>query len=370
MDNDVSNAVVIDHGSFSCKVGFAAESKPRAYIPSVVGNVFPTVMAGMLHKDCFVGEEALNKRGILRIRRPIERGRIVDWDSMEKLWYHCFYNELRTDPVESPIMLIEAPETLSSETEKMVEIMFDWNVPMVCVGQPLALSLATSGMSSGVVLDIGESSRTMVIRDGIPQMETFQKVDIGGGDLTSHMSRLVTRRGYSGFDRPGGLEMSQDIKEKLGQVCGSPSDLDASIASKLSDSTYELPDGNVLSLTSQETHACPEALFHPPLLGMEEEGVPQLVQKSLSVNPSEDLYQHVVLSGGSTLFPGFPERLQKELTALSGETVKLWAPKHRLYSAWLGGALVASLPPPSTRWVTKGEFEEAGPHIVHTKCAP
>ncbi|KAF9980917.1 actin, partial [Mortierella antarctica] len=88
------------------------------------------------------------------------------------------------------------------------------------------------------------------------------------------------------------------------------------------------------------------------------------------VDIRRDLYGNIVMSGGTTMYPGIADRMQKEITALapSSMKVKIVAPPERKYSVWIGGSILASLSTFQQMWISKMEYDESGPSIVHRKC--
>ncbi|KAI6654960.1 Actin-3 [Oopsacas minuta] len=369
-------ALVIDNGTAMCKAGFAGDDAPRAVFPSMVGNPYlEASLVGMGKKSSYVGDEAQVKRGILSLTYPMQRGIVTNFDDMEKIWHHTFYNELCVAPEDHAVLLTEQPMNPKANREKMMQIMFEtFNCPCTYFQIPGVLAVYASGRSSAMVLDIGEGvSHTLPIYQGYTFSNAIQRKELAGSDLNEYLMNILTERGYS-FTTSAEREIIRDLKEKLGYVA-TDFDQEMIMANSCSDieRVYELPDGQVFTM-GDERFRCTETLFRPSLLDREMEGVHKFVYNAITacdIDVRKDLYANILLSGGSTMFPGFQDRIQKEIGALAPWSiiVKVIAPPERQYSTWIGGSILASLSSFHSHWIVKQEYDERGPACVNkTSC--
>jgi len=198
MADDITSSVVIDSGCGYTRCDTASEDVPRFTFPTVIGKVtggmdIENMGQSLDPGQTFVGDEALQKRGLLSLSQPMHRGFVHDWEGMEKIWSHCYTSQLKLSPTESPVLTTCPPHEKKSIKEKTAQIFFEaLNVPgFYCFVNSL-LSMYGSGRTTGVVLDSGEEITTVLpIQEGSVLSHAQVMVDFGGSDLNLFLHRLL-----------------------------------------------------------------------------------------------------------------------------------------------------------------------------------
>jgi len=290
------------------------------------------------------------------------------------------------------------------------------------------LALYASGCITGMVVDLGgDVTHTVPICGGHALSHTISRLNLAGNELIDFLTRLLAKCIYS-FGNTAEREMVRDMKEKLcfvttdfereaamatwlsdiQQSHGLPKDctraakafidslvekegngglkttssylsrlpnelLDrvaamVSTASQQHQKSYELPDGQFITISHEQFHAT-EALFQPLLMCMESAGVHKLTCDSMmkcDVRIMNEMWRKVVLLGGNTMFPGMANHLRSELTKLAPPNinVKVIAPCEWKYSVWISGSILSFLSSFQSAWISKEEYDECGALVL------
>eukprot|EP00743_Colponemidia_sp_Colp-15_P003099 GILK01003349.1.p1 GENE.GILK01003349.1~~GILK01003349.1.p1 ORF type:complete len:426 (-),score=47.17 GILK01003349.1:181-1458(-) len=420
---DEVSAIVLDVGSATTRAGYAGEDTPKAVFPSCVG-VFDqgsgadamqidSLSAGASeksHNTYFVGNSAVNfRRDNVEMKGPMESGLIKDWDVMEQLWDHAFHKCLLADPKEHPLMVAEPSIHSRQSREKMAEILFEkYQAPAIFLSKSAVLSSFASGRATALVLDVGAKTTYAVpVHDGYALQKSILKYDVGGDFLTAELlkgleSNDVTVRPPWSFTKKvssdgqislthhtfpkthpsyvlfSKLEVIRDLKESLCRVAEQAFEEIAYQSLPNYIVPYELPDGTTVDV-GPEKYKIPELLFNGQGLNMEPvsfPGVHQMVVDSVSkcdLDIRREMYGNIIVTGGSSLFPGFVDRLQRELADVAPPTVKIKiiasnSSTERKFSSWIGGSILASLGSFQQMWMSKQEYAEHGATLVERKC--
>ena len=373
---------VIDSGSGFLKAGWAGNDSPSV--------VFPTILGRAEDGSITVGDEALASRfdDGLKLTNPVGHGFVTSWDDMEKIWHHTFYSKLGMDKghlAECSVHLTEMPLNPKRNRERATQIMFDIvNVKAMYLSTTAVLALFASGRTTGAVLDCGDDvSYAVAVYEGYALPHSVQRNDVCGRVLDEVMLKISSERGYSFAAAAADAETDlatrsvaqaqytiRGIKER---VCDVAVDFSQEMNQVSEEISYELPDGKVIAF-GNERFRCPEVLFQPTEgQTFEMKGIHMtlyLAINSADADMHRDLFANIVVCGGSTMFKSFGSRLKKELIpyAPPDTKIKVVAPPQRRYSSWIGGSLVSSLTAFQGMWVTRAEYDDAGPSIVHRKC--
>ena len=367
--DEKGKSIIIDNGSGYIKAALSGEENSEIIIPNCIGKPKSSDSSYEEKNEYVFGYDIELMKKKLKIKYPINRGIIQDWDQMEKIWGHVLY-QLHSSPEECNIMLTQPIVNPKDQAEKMIQIMFEtFDVQGFYITNPPFLSFYSIGKLTGLAVDSGASlTQYLAMLEGYLLPGTRDLIEFGGKDLTEYFVRLLNEIQYIPIDE------EKDISEKAKvKACYVALDFQSELK-YVEPFEYTLPDGKDIFIRDQRIRCC-EALYNPSLAGIDyDENIAEYCNKcikSCDYKQRNDLYSNIILSGGNTMFKGFAERFAEEIKKLAGnkyeEVVKVTTLYEKNFAALKGGCVLSSLPAFEEKWITKNEYEENGSYIVHRK---
>ncbi|KAL7721673.1 actin [Entamoeba marina] len=359
--------VIIDIGASTVKSAFSDKMKVNSIFTNVVGKprIRGCFMPGIAN-TFYIGEDAILKRGVLDIKRPIENGIITDWNDMEKIFHHTIYNEIRVPPEEQPLLLTYPNKSRRSDKERLSQLMFEvFSIPSFCLKLQEELSLYCTGKTTGTVVQCGDSGCLVVpVIDGNTLLHYGEYIDINGNDLDDYFRSSLLKKGFD-LCTLKDKEILRQIREKF---CYFSTNYLNEIQ-HIQHISYELPDGSLIDI-GKELIECPEALFNPYILNLNEIGIHQTTLNIISKCDScysNELHSNILLCGGNSMYNKMDERFENEIFDLSNKrvhTLKLPNSIEKIYSTIIGGSLLSSLSSFDTMCISKDIYDEYGPYMA------
>jgi actin, other eukaryote len=375
---DLYPPIVVCGGRHTLSAGFAGDECPRTVFPPLIGR--PRVVGPSGLHEKYVGDEAVAKRSILApLRSPFDptSGVIENFDDWEAIMHHTFFDELRSEPSEHPVLLAEPCMNPEATRAKMFEILFErFHTPACFLEMDARLVLLCSGRTQGLVVDAGHgrvrcssfcASRPV---DGMPDghypelMAPPSLCGVGGAELAEELIfRLEETGGWSGaamLRTAAERDVCRHVLERLCRI---------SSGGAAEEKQYELPDGTVIRCT-EEHLSTPDVLFDTSLQrrGTAADGLglaDAVANAAIAAADADVAYSNVVLCGGTSLTPGLGAKLMEELRRRHGGKVSVITPVDRKYSAWIGGSALALTSPMDNLWISQDLYDEEGPQIVN-----
>jgi len=333
--------IIVDIGSAYCKVGFAGEPTPRFVFPTITGTEkYKAVMVDVGARNIYVGNDAMKMRGVLKVKHPIERGAILDWNDYYEILNYIFYSLLRVENLSNyPVFYTEYPFVPRETKEYIARVLYETHrvQSLIMVPTPI-LSMFSVGLTTGLVIESGDGMTWVCpIVNGQIIDQAVQKLTLAGTDVNQYLKNLLMREGIN-IESSAVDEIIRDIKEKNCYFV-----LDHSKEPDMSDSfKLSMPDGSTINIPHYLFYEAPEVMFQPQLLGYPINSIPQAVIASLQGIDNHywsDLLTHVVISGGNLSYSGFDERLTLELNNLLPGLGKIPKPKVNDEDEYSGGKL-------------------------------
>ena len=414
MENDESNAVIVlDNGSGYLKAGYSNQTSPDICIPALVGReilrygekidlnkiketkkkseqkkLIKQMIKERHLKEIMIGDEIIGFRSLLELSHPVTEGIITDEEDLFKLWDYTLTQKMGIeDPSEKKIIVTEAPLNPISNKIKIFEILFEKiGVGAINIEPQAKCSLFAEGIDTGIVLDSGDGvTHCIPVSDGAILKHNIERMDIAGRHITEYLVRLLQKKGYA-FNSSADFDFVRELKEKY---CFVSNDIENDRRLERETSFYNsyhlLPDETRIRISDEKFEA-PEILFNPSLIGKEYDGIPYMMMKSINKCPIDcrkGLYSGIVLSGATTLFPGFASRIENEIKKLYKETALKLAKEKKIkininvidspkrkYSVFIGASIIANhynAEGNDDYWITRDEWLECEDKGTYTK---
>ena len=395
-ENEIPPVVVLDNGSGYLKAGFSNQKTPQVCIPALVGRQLlrygEKIESKLLeedapkYKEIMIGDEVIPYRSLLELTYPIDEGIIRNSEDLFKLWEYALTNKLKVeDPSESKVLVTEAPLNPLTNKKTICEILFEQlGVKQINIEAQAKCSLYCEGIDSGVVLDSGDGvTHCIPIIEGNILRFNIERLDMAGRHITQYLIRLLQRKGYS-FNSSADFEFVRYLKEKY---CFISNDIERDRKLERETTYYNsfhlLPDETRIHISDEKFEA-PEILFSPYLIGSDVNGIPEMMFKSINNCPIDlrkNLYGNLILSGATTLFPGFATRLELEMKKLYKEasakssdhkkakvSINVIDSPRRKYSVFIGASIIGNYYNSSDSndyWVSIDEWLECGENVVN-----
>ena len=378
-------SVVCDLGTGYLKLGWNTSTYPDHIIPNMLG--YPNRKYQEFFdindpngKREFYDEELNEQLWRLELHKPMEHGIVQDWDALTKVLAYGLiskvnFKQMQLNPSDHSIFLTEPALNPKENREKLVEtVLEDFQFSACKVETQATLTLVSQAKSTGMVLDSGDGVTHIVpICDGYILEKSIRRINIAGHDISRYLANLLFKRGYRFFSSYD-IDQVRKIKEGCCYLALDP----LKEAHLFTDTTalnqdYKLPDGNWVTVRAERYQAA-EVLFYPGLLGKEEFNIADIVVDSFAETPEDykvELASNVLLSGGTTMLPGFAQRLksmvQEKMKERSmGFKIKINDPLNRKILVFLGAAIVSLIiESDPDQWISREEWLEEGSRCVY-----
>jgi len=294
--------VVMDAGQHSVKAGAAGSLVPHTTMPCCVSRPVENDLWMGSSRDCWVGGAEQTKRGLFERSCPLNDSVILNWEDMERVWEHTFFHELQFPPDEMGGLLLSQPcQNPRTVLEQTFEIMFEqFAVPNLHVAWAPVLSLHTAGRLTGLSVDCGHGSTSVMPvfnGSGLPLAST--RIGIGGEHVSDHLSKLLQERGVP-------MPSAQVLEDMKRTMCRCAVNFQDEVSAGASSTqTYELADGNLISLGAEAIRPG-EMYFNPSLYPSLEQNVPGLPEAittcvgKCAKQLQKSLFPNIVVGGERT----------------------------------------------------------------------